>query len=64
MSDPLRSAKWLASYLDVPLATVYQWSSHRTGPRAIRVGRHLRYRQSEIDRWLDYRQGAIDGRPR
>jgi len=62
MLDSLRSPQWLADYLGVPLATLYQWSSRRTGPRTIRVGRHLRYRQSDIDRWLEA-QCASDGVP-
>jgi hypothetical protein len=40
-SDPLRSVQWLAAYLEVPVTTLYQWSSRGTGPRVIRVGRHL-----------------------
>lgn len=53
MTDKLNGPKWLAEYLEVPLATVYQWSSRGGGPPAIRVGKHLRYRKSTVDAWLD-----------
>ena len=43
----------LAEYLGVPLATVYRWRAHHGGPVGIRVGRHVRYRTHDIERWLD-----------
>ena len=43
----------LAEYLGVPLATVYRWRSRRDGPAGIRVGRHVRYRLADVERWLD-----------
>jgi len=52
----LLSPDELASYLGVPRATVYRWRSRREGPCGIRVGRHVRYRLEEIERWLDERQ--------
>lgn len=42
----------LAEYLDVPVQTVYAWNTKGTGPRAIKVGRYVRYRQEDIERWL------------
>ncbi len=61
MPEPLRSPQEVAEYYGVPLATVYKWNSVGTGPRYIRVGRHVRYRQSDIDAWLD--SHAVDPRP-
>jgi len=49
----LLSPAELASYLAVPLATVYRWRSRREGPCGIRVGRHVRYRLEDVERWLD-----------
>jgi len=43
----------VAEQLGVPVKTVYTWRTRGTGPRGIRVGKHVRYRQSEIDFWLD-----------
>ncbi|MGW6879270.1 helix-turn-helix transcriptional regulator [Streptomyces goshikiensis] len=49
----LATARELADYCGVPLATVYQWSHRGGGPRMIKVGRHLRARWTDIERWLD-----------
>lgn len=46
----------LAALLDVPKATVYAWSTSGQGPDRIRVGRHIRYRRSDVARWLDARR--------
>lgn len=43
----------LASLLRIPLATIYRWRSRGDGPPGIRVGRHVRYRLEDVDRWLD-----------
>lgn len=43
----------LAEILTVPVATLYAWRYHGRGPIAVRVGRHLRYRQEDVDTWLD-----------
>jgi excisionase family DNA binding protein len=40
----------LATYLGVPVTTLYAWRYKRKGPPALRVGRHLRYRWTDIDR--------------
>ncbi len=58
----LLSAEDLAQYFGVPLATVYAWNSRGTGPRRVRVGRHVRYRTSDVERWLDAHV-AGDGAP-
>ena len=51
--DRLLSIPELAHYLGVPTATIYQWRHHRRGPAGYRVGRHVRYRPSDIERWLE-----------
>lgn len=33
--------------------TLYQWRLRNEGPVAIKVGRHLRFREADVDRWLD-----------
>ncbi len=42
----------VAEYLQVPLKTLYQWRYQGEGPRAYRVGRHLRYRWEDVEAWL------------
>ncbi|MEU2428692.1 helix-turn-helix domain-containing protein [Streptomyces sp. NPDC007861] len=49
----LATARELADFCGVPLATVYQWSHRGGGPRMIKVGRHLRARWEDVERWLD-----------
>jgi excisionase family DNA binding protein len=53
--DRLLSIRELAEYLDVPVETVRTWRANRTGPRGIRVGRHIRYRPSDVELWLEMR---------
>jgi excisionase family DNA binding protein len=53
--EPLIDVQQLADYLDVPVKTLYAWRYRREGPPAFRVGRHLRYRRSDIQRWIRQR---------
>lgn len=55
LGDVLLSPKELADYLGVPLATVYRWRSESTGPRGLKVGKHVRYRQADVAAWLETR---------
>jgi excisionase family DNA binding protein len=50
--DRLLTVEDLAEYLSVPVATLYAWRYHRQGPPGFRVGRHVRYRSADIERWL------------
>ena len=43
----------VARRLDIPKSTLYGWRYKRIGPRCHRVGKHLRYRWSEVLEWLD-----------
>lgn len=51
----LLSVTELANYLSVPVATLYAWRYRGEGPPALRVGRYLRYRWSDVQRWLELR---------
>jgi excisionase family DNA binding protein len=42
----------LARWLDVPERTVYMWRYRGDGPKAYKIGRHLRFRKSDIETWL------------
>jgi excisionase family DNA binding protein len=48
----------VAAFLGVPLRTIYRWRSRREGPRGYRVGRHVRYRFDDVERWLADRSDA------
>ena len=52
--DRLISVKELADYLDVPVTTLYQWRYRREGPPGFRVGRHVRYRWSDVEEWIEH----------
>jgi excisionase family DNA binding protein len=43
----------LAEACQVPLSTVRKWSSQGSGPKARRVGRHIRYLEADVMTWLD-----------
>ena len=45
----------VAEYLSIPLNTIYQWRTRGSGPRASRVGRHLRWVRADVDRWVEQR---------
>lgn len=48
----------LAELLRVPVDSIYQWRHKGEGPPAIRVGKHLRFRRSAVDAWLESRTDA------
>ena len=50
--DPLLSVRDLAEYLRLPIGTLYAWRYRGQGPSGFRVGRHVRYRQSDVDGWI------------
>jgi len=48
------SPEGLAEYLDLPsVRTVYAWRAKGTGPRGHSVGKHVRFRRSDVEAWLD-----------
>lgn len=42
----------LADWLKVPVGTLQQWRHRDFGPQGFRVGRHVRYREEDVDAWL------------
>lgn len=50
--DEWLSPEDLAEEFKVPVTTIYGWRQKRYGPQGIRVGRHVRYLRSEIERWV------------
>ena len=53
--NTIMTTEEVAAYLNVPVATLYQWRVTGAGPRAARVGRHLRFRRVDVDAWLEQR---------
>jgi excisionase family DNA binding protein len=50
---PLWTTQDVANYLQVPVQTLYSWRVQGYGPRARRIGKHLRYRPEDVTTWLD-----------
>ncbi|MDT0268312.1 helix-turn-helix domain-containing protein [Streptomyces sp. DSM 44915] len=43
----------LVRLLQLPsVQTVYRWRKTHTGPRAVRIGKHLRYHPADVHQWL------------
>lgn len=55
--EPLITTDELAEILKVSPRTLDSWAYKGVGPRAIRVGRHRRYRPQDVRRFLDERAG-------
>ena len=53
MSDDVITIDEVSRRLSIPKPTLYRWRHFGTGPRSHRVGKHLRYRWSEVLAWLD-----------
>lgn len=51
---PLATTAEVAAYLgeDFPVRTLEMWRYRGTGPRFLKVGRHIRYRWSDVEAWL------------
>lgn len=56
--DKLMNTKELSAYLGVAVSTLLLYRADGTGPRYIKMGRLVRYRQSAVEEWLSERDGA------
>jgi len=43
----------VAELAGVSVTTLYHWRWEGRGPKAIKVGRYLRYREGDIEKWLE-----------
>ena len=52
----------LADRVGVPLNSIYAWRAQKKGPRAMRIGKYVRYRLEDVLAWekcqLDPRDAA------
>ena len=51
-NDRLLTAEDLADFLDVPIKTLYAWRYRGEGPVGFRVGKHIRYRWTDVEGWI------------
>lgn len=59
-TEDLWSVRDVARFLGVPVPTIYAWRHRRAGPPAFRLGKHLRFRPSEVAEWLERQRDAVD----
>ena len=52
-SPALLTLEEAASDLRVASGTLYNWRHTGTGPKSIKVGSRVRYRQTDLDLWID-----------
>lgn len=52
MIEQLLTPADVAEILQVPVKTLYQWRHRGVGPPALKIGRHLRYRPTDIGAFL------------
>jgi len=57
--EELLTPEQLSDEAQVPVSTVYRWNYTRTGPTPLKLGKHVRYRRSDVNAWLE--QKAADG---
>ena len=43
----------LSEFLQVPVKTLYQWRSRGYGPKGRRVGKYIRYTETDVLAWID-----------
>ena len=61
--DGLIDSDELATYLDVPVATLDTWASRGGGPPFHKIGVHRRYAPADVKEWLRTRRHADKREP-
>lgn len=56
--DPLGTPEQVAEKLGVTEKTLNYWRYKGTGPRYLRVGKHVRYRWRDVEEWLRQQQAV------
>ena len=51
--ERLLTVEEVAAWLGVPVGTIYAWRYRSAGPASYKVGRHVRFRRGDIERWLE-----------
>lgn len=53
VEDRLLWPEEVAEMLGVPVGTLANWRYQGRGPAFVKVGRHVRYRRSDVVRWIE-----------
>ena len=59
--EPMLSVTDLATYLGVPVATIYDWRSNGLGPVGYRFDKHVKFAVSDVQVWIDTRRESSPG---
>jgi excisionase family DNA binding protein len=58
LAEPLLTAEQVARLLGIPRSSVYEYARRGEDPLpAVRVGRHVRFHRSALERWLGEQHG-------
>jgi excisionase family DNA binding protein len=49
----------LSELLGVPMSTLYAWRYRGEGPAGYRIGRHVRYRRSIVEAWIEHQADEL-----
>lgn len=62
MAERHLTIKELAEREGVPVSTAYRWNTRGEGPRYLKIGRHVRYKLSDVEAWEQTRYAGGGGR--
>lgn len=57
--ESLWSRAQVAAFFGVPERTVETWRLRGTGPRGVRVGRHVRWDPNDVRRWFEGQKAEV-----
>lgn len=58
---PLATTQEVAKYLGVPPRTLDKWASTDSGPTFSKIGRHRRYRWTDVEAYVDAKTKVAAG---
>ncbi len=59
-AERLLTIEQLAESINVGKKRIYDWRYRRLGPPSIKIGNTVRYRQSDVDQWLEAHTETLD----
>jgi DNA-binding transcriptional MerR regulator len=57
--EELWSIQDVSRYLKIPVKTLYRWRCQGYGPKARRLGKHLRYKPDDVRVWFESRGADV-----
>lgn len=53
MSHKLLNVDEVSNYLNIPKGTLANWRAKGYGPEFLKIGRHIFYRESDLEKFID-----------